>query len=65
MAAKKSSTGMGPKAPSQGSVITWRKLPKGMELTATGKKSAQLQKIMDKAGLAPRDPCFGGDTCIV
>jgi len=46
-------------------LITWRKLPKGVQISAQGPKSAQLDRLMKKAGLNPRADCFGGDTCIV
>lgn len=46
-------------------VITWSRLPKGVEIKAVGPKSARLDKLLKNAKMVPRDPCFGGDTCIV
>ena len=47
------------------SLITWTRLPKGVEIKASGPKSPQLEKLLKNAKLNPRDPCFGGNTCIV
>lgn len=64
MATRKSAS-KGKAAEGTPSIITWRKLPKGVEIRASGPKSAQLERIMNKAGLVPRAACYGGDTCIV
>jgi hypothetical protein len=53
------------KASAGASMITWTRLPKGVEITAAGPQSARLAKLLKDAKLNPRDPCFGGDTCIV
>ena len=45
-------------------MITWRRLPKGVEIKASGPKSPQLARLMKDAGLNPRPDCYGGDTCI-
>jgi hypothetical protein len=48
----------------QKSMITWIRLPKGVEIEARGPKSPELEKILKDAGLNPEARCFGGDTCI-
>lgn len=46
------------------SMIVWVRLPKGIKVTASGPKNAQLAKILKKAGLNPSARCYGGSTCI-
>jgi len=46
-------------------MITWTRLPKGIEIRSAGPKSARLAKLLKNAKINPQDPCFGGDTCIV
>ena len=47
-------------------LITWTRLPKGAEAkVASGAKSPELAKLLKNARRNPRDPCFGGNTCIV
>jgi hypothetical protein len=62
---KKTTKSRGAKASAGTSMITWTRLPKGIEIKAVGPKSARLGKLLKDAKLNPRDPCFGGDTCIV
>jgi hypothetical protein len=45
-------------------LIMWVRLPKGLKVTASGPKSAQLGKILKKSGLNPSARCYGGSTCI-
>jgi hypothetical protein len=46
--------------------ITWTRLPKGAAVAkATGARSPQLATLLRNAKLNPRDPCFGGSTCVV
>lgn len=47
------------------SLITWTKLPKGVDVRVTGRKSPQLNRFLKNAKLNPQDPCFGGNSCIV
>jgi hypothetical protein len=54
------------KTPAKTATITWTRLPKGAEaVKASGAKSPQLAKLLRNARMNPRDPCFGGNTCIV
>ena len=66
MATKKGAAKSAPSAETPGTgLITWTKLPKGVEIKAVGPKSGRLEKLLRNGRLNPRDPCFGGDTCIV
>jgi hypothetical protein len=62
---KKAAKSQRSKASAEASLITWTRLPKGIEIKSVGPKSARLEKLLKDARLNPRDPCFGGDTCIV
>jgi hypothetical protein len=62
---KKTTKPRSAKASAGASMITWTRLPKGIEIKAAGPKSSRLAKLLKDARLNPRDPCFGGDTCIV
>jgi hypothetical protein len=62
---KKTAKSRGTKASAGASIITWTRLPKGIEIKAVGPKSAKLARLLKDSKLNPRDPCFGGDTCIV
>ena len=61
-AAKKTA---GAKSTAGSALITWTRLPKGAEIKAGGAKSPDLARLLKNAKLNPRDPCFGGNTCIV
>jgi hypothetical protein len=63
--AKKTTAAKASDSAKAASLITWRKLPKGVQISAHGPKSAELDRLMKKAGLNPRAECYGGDTCIV
>jgi hypothetical protein len=52
------------KATANQNMIMWVRLPKGIKVTASGPKNAQLSKILKKAGLNPSARCYGGSTCI-
>jgi hypothetical protein len=46
-------------------MLVWVRLPKGATIELKGVRSAELTKVLEKAGLNPDARCFGGDTCIV